>query len=135
MQYNEGKNYISKENAYKILRAFAKEYRKKHGEKIPAEIVIVGGGSLLLNYGFRDMTKDFDVIVSPFDEVKLLHQVEQYTLMDTDGLIDAYQKLKLEEDYTNKKLTEIDHDYPGAVTENTIDNIIADVRRNRRKGR
>ena len=246
MQYNEGKNYISKENAYEILRAFAKEYRKKHGEKIPAEIVVVGGGSILLNYGFRDMTKDFDVIVSSFGEVKeivykvaeqfnlpsdwmntdfkktksfsdklrsvskhkysfnhnslefrtvndeyliamklvsareyrndvsdiigiliyakkegrqiayedvvraahelygspdklirqeLLHQVEQYTLMDTAELTDAYQKLKSEEDYTNKKLTEIDRGYPGAVTENTIDNIIADVRRNHRKGR
>lgn len=246
MQYDGGENYIRRENAYEILNAFAKEYRKKNGESVPAEIVIVGGGSILLNYGFRDMTKDFDVLVNSPNEIKdvihkiaeqfnlsqdwmntdfkrtksysdklrivskhkysfnhnsieirtvndeyliamklvsareyrsdisdivgiliyagkekrriaygdviraldelydnpselvkpeLLLQAEQYTLMGTEELLKIFQELKDEEDYTNKKLAEIDRDYPGAVTENTIDNIIADIRRNRGKGR
>lgn len=53
---------ITKENALEIIKRFAKEYRKELG-KIPGEIIIVGGGSIMLNYKFRDATQDFDVIL------------------------------------------------------------------------
>lgn len=84
MQYEREKNYIRKENAYEILKAFAKEYRKQNGESIPVEIIIVGGGSILLNYGFRDFTQDFDVMVSSMSEMKeVVHRVaEEYNLPD-----------------------------------------------------
>ncbi len=60
MQYeNEEKTLITKENAYPILKAFAKEYKRQNGSQIPTEIIIVGGGSILLNYGFREYTQDF----------------------------------------------------------------------------
>ena len=42
MMRSEGK--ITRENAFDIIKQFAKEYRKELG-KVPGEIVIVGGGS------------------------------------------------------------------------------------------
>lgn len=62
---------ITRENADEIIKEFAKEYRKELG-KAPGEIIIVGGGSIMLNYKFRDATQDFDVIlktVSGVDDV------------------------------------------------------------------
>lgn len=53
---------ITRENALDIIKKFAKEYRKELG-KAPGEIIIVGGGSIMLNYSFRDATQDFDVIL------------------------------------------------------------------------
>ena len=53
---------ITRENAKDIIKQFAKEYRKELG-KVPGEIIIVGGGSIMLNYKFRDATQDFDVIL------------------------------------------------------------------------
>ncbi len=82
-QFEERKNRISKENASEVLKAFAKEYRKRNGET-PIEIVIVGGGSILLNYGFREMTQDFDVMInhmSDFDEI--VHKIaDEYNLVE-----------------------------------------------------
>lgn len=49
---------ITRENASDIIKQFAKEYRKKLG-KVPGEIIIVGGGSIMLDYKFRDATQDF----------------------------------------------------------------------------
>lgn len=54
---------ITRENAPEIIKRFAKEYRKELG-KVPGEIIIVGGGSIMLNYKFRDATQDFDVILN-----------------------------------------------------------------------
>ena len=54
---------ITRDNALDIIKQFAKEYRKELG-KAPAEIIIVGGGSIMLNYKFREATQDFDVILN-----------------------------------------------------------------------
>ena len=59
----ENTGYISKEKAFLYLKEFANEYRKLNRNAPAAEIIIVGGGSILLNYGFRDSTQDFDVII------------------------------------------------------------------------
>lgn len=64
---SEGK--ITRENAFDIIKKFAKEYRKELG-KIPGEIIFVGGGSIMLNYKFRDATQDFDVILKTVSGVK-----------------------------------------------------------------
>lgn len=41
------------------LKELAKEY-KRRGHGIPAEIILVGGASVLINYGFRNSTYDVD---------------------------------------------------------------------------
>ncbi|MCD7894783.1 MAG: DUF6036 family nucleotidyltransferase [Erysipelotrichaceae bacterium] len=52
---------LTKETANQILKEFSKELRKTTG-KADVDIIIVGGGSILLNYNFRTMTDDFDII-------------------------------------------------------------------------
>lgn len=70
MQFSSDKTLITKENAYPILKAFAKEYKKQNGTNVPVELVIVGGGSILLNYGFREATQDFDIMVQSMGKIK-----------------------------------------------------------------
>lgn len=67
MMQSDGK--ITRENALDIIKKFAKEYRKELG-KVPGEIIFVGGGSIMLNYNFRDATQDFDVILKTVSGVK-----------------------------------------------------------------
>ncbi|MBR5975706.1 MAG: hypothetical protein IK020_11060 [Clostridiales bacterium] len=54
---------FTKANLDQYLKAVAKEYRKLVGKGMPAEMVIIGGASVLLNYGFRDMTTDIDALI------------------------------------------------------------------------
>lgn len=54
---------FTKENLDSYLKELAKEFRKKNGTKMPAEIILIGGASILINYGFREMTYDMDAII------------------------------------------------------------------------
>lgn len=54
---------FTKENLDFCLKELAKEFRKKNGNRIPAEIILVGGASILINYGFREMTYNIDAII------------------------------------------------------------------------
>ena len=54
---------FTKENLDIYLKELAKEFRKKNGTKNPAEIILIGGASILINYGFRVMTYDMDAII------------------------------------------------------------------------
>jgi hypothetical protein len=55
---------FTKENLNECLKALAKEFRRRNGTAVPAEIILVGGASILANYGFREMTYDMDAVVS-----------------------------------------------------------------------
>lgn len=61
---------FTKENLDSYLKELAKEFRKKNGTKMPAEIILVGGASILINYGFREMTYDMDAIIKPSGAMK-----------------------------------------------------------------
>ena len=54
---------FTKENIDIYLKELAKEYRKQIGKNTPAEIILIGGASVLVNYGFRDMTTDIDAVI------------------------------------------------------------------------
>ncbi len=54
---------FKKDNLDHYLRELAKEFRKLNGKTTPAEIILIGGASVLINYGFRDMTYDMDAII------------------------------------------------------------------------
>ncbi|MCQ2551683.1 MAG: DUF6036 family nucleotidyltransferase [Clostridia bacterium] len=53
---------FTKENFDYYFSELAKEF-KKNGKKIHAEIIIVGGGAVVTNYGFRETTTDVDAII------------------------------------------------------------------------
>lgn len=59
----ETKFEFTKENIVFYLKELAKEYRKQGGKTMPAELILVGGASILINYGFRDMTNDIDALI------------------------------------------------------------------------
>ena len=53
--------FINKDNVENILNDLAKLIKKKNRTKgLSCELIIVGGTSILLNYGFRDSTEDID---------------------------------------------------------------------------
>ena len=54
---------FTKENMDSYLRKLAKKFRKLNGTKMPAEIILVGGASVLLNYGFREKSNDIDAFI------------------------------------------------------------------------
>ena len=61
---------FTKENLDNCLRELAKEFRKQNGNKMPAEIILIGGASILINYGFREMTYDMDAIINSSSAMK-----------------------------------------------------------------
>ena len=61
---------FTKENIDLFLKELAKEYRKLMGKKTPAEIVIIGGASVLINYNFRNSTTDIDAIIQAASGMK-----------------------------------------------------------------
>ncbi|SDZ82600.1 hypothetical protein SAMN02745687_00631 [Lachnospiraceae bacterium NK3A20] len=54
---------FTKDNIDIYLKEVAKEYRKQVGKGMPAEFILIGGASVLLNYGFRNMTTDIDAMI------------------------------------------------------------------------
>ena len=69
MSFDEKKTF-DKDNLDKYLNEVAKEYRKLGGKKMPAEMILIGGASVLINYGFRDTTTDIDALISAASTMK-----------------------------------------------------------------
>ncbi len=61
---------FTKENLDSYLKELAKEFRKKNGTQMSAEIILIGGASILINYGFREMTYDMDAIIKSSGAMK-----------------------------------------------------------------
>lgn len=54
---------FTKENLNTYLKELGKEFRKLNGTQMSAEIILIGGASILANYGFREMTYDIDAVI------------------------------------------------------------------------
>lgn len=61
---------FTQENVDIYLKELAKEFRKRNGKHVSAEIILIGGASVLLNYGFREMTYDIDAIIQASSSMK-----------------------------------------------------------------
>ena len=61
---------FTKENIDVYPKEVSKEYRKQAGKKIPAELILIGGASVLINYGFRNMTTDVDAVIQAASVMK-----------------------------------------------------------------
>lgn len=86
---------IKKENLDSYLKAVAKQFRKLNGKTMPAEITLIGGASILVNYGFRDSTYDVDALIQASSSMK--DAINYVT--DTMGLPNGW----LNEDFKNTK--------------------------------
>lgn len=63
-------NGFTKQNLDLYLKEVAKEFRKRNGKSMPAEIILIGGASIVINYGFREMTYDVDAIINSASSMK-----------------------------------------------------------------
>lgn len=86
---------ITKENLETYLKELAKQFRKLNGKAMPAEITLIGGASILINYGFRDSTYDVDALIHASSAMK--DAINYVT--DTLGLPNGW----LNEDFKNTK--------------------------------
>lgn len=86
---------ITKENLDTYLKELAKQFRKLNGRAMPAEITLIGGASILINYGFRDSTYDVDALIHASSAMK--DAINYVT--DTLGLPNGW----LNEDFKNTK--------------------------------
>ena len=73
---------FTKENIDIYLKAVAKEYRKLGGKAMPADVILIGGASILINYGFRGATTDVDALIYASSAMKdaINHVGDQYEL-------------------------------------------------------
>lgn len=67
MLYNEP---FTRENMNYYLKELAKEFKRLNGSKMPGEIILIGGASILANYGFREKTYDIDALISASSAMK-----------------------------------------------------------------
>ena len=63
-------NTFTKDNLDNCLKELAKLFRKQNGKGASAEVVLVGGAAILINYSFRDMTTDIDAIIHASSSMK-----------------------------------------------------------------
>ena len=54
---------FTQDNIDTYLKAVSKEYRRISGKTMPAELILIGGASILINYGFRNMTTYIDALI------------------------------------------------------------------------
>ncbi len=74
---SDNNNYFTKDNLDMYLKELAKEFRKLNENRMPAEIILIGGAAILANYGFRDMTTDIDAIIHASSSMK--EAINHYT--------------------------------------------------------
>ncbi|MBP3392589.1 MAG: hypothetical protein J6L76_07370 [Clostridia bacterium] len=86
---------ITKENLDTYLKEVAKQFRKLNKKAIPADITLIGGASILINYGFRDSTYDADALIQASSAMK--DAINYVT--DTFGLPNGW----LNEDFKNTR--------------------------------
>jgi len=91
---------ISKENLNIYLTELGKRYRKLSGKKTPAEIILIGGASVLLNYDFREITYDADAIILASSVMKeAINYVRDEFKLPHGWLNEGFRKTQ---SYTNK---------------------------------
>ena len=82
---------ITKDNADSYFYEFAKEYKKK--ARVPIEIILVGGGAILLKYDFRIMSVDYDALFSYKDDYvkQCIYNVAEKLHIPSDWLNDDFK--------------------------------------------
>jgi len=87
------KTEITKENIDCFLKEVAKEYRKQIGKNMPAEMILIGGASVLINYGFRNMTTDIDAVISAASAMKdIINQIGDKNDLPNGWLNEDFKK-------------------------------------------
>ena len=84
---------FTKEILDKSLTVLGKEFRKRNGKKMPADIILIGGASVLINYGFREMTTDADAVIRASSVMReAIHCVADKLDLPRDWLNDDFKR-------------------------------------------
>ena len=91
---------FTKENLDRYLKELAREFRRRSGKSMPAEIILIGGASVIVNYGFREMTYDMDALINAASSMKdAINAVGDRNSLPTGWLNDDFRKT---ESYTDR---------------------------------
>ena len=107
---------FTKDNLDMCLSKLAKEYRKSHGTKLPAEIILIGGAAVLANYGFRDMTYDIDAIIRASSAMK-------------EAINKVGDELGLSNGWLNSDFIDFEKKYPGVTNVDNVNDIIKGLKK------
>lgn len=88
-------NELNKQKIDHYLYTLAREYKKKSGRSLDAEVVLVGGASILLGYGFRNTTIDVDGLILASSAMK-------------DAILSTADKFNLDPKWINDDFTKTD---------------------------
>ncbi|MCL2018381.1 MAG: DUF6036 family nucleotidyltransferase [Oscillospiraceae bacterium] len=84
---------FTKETIDNYLKEFGKEFRRRNGTKTHADIILIGGASILINYDFRNMTTDADAVIKASSVMKeAIHCVADKFNLPRDWLNDDFKR-------------------------------------------
>lgn len=83
---------FNRSNIDHYLYLIAKEYKKANRANPEAEIIIVGGASMIMNYNFRDSTTDIDGIIRASSSIKeIINKIGDENGLETGWLNDDFK--------------------------------------------
>lgn len=84
---------FGKEQIDSYLKEVAKQYRKLNRKGMSAEITLIGGASILINYSFRDSTYDVDALIHASSAMKdAINQVTDAMGLPNGWLNDDFKR-------------------------------------------
>lgn len=84
---------FTRSNIDEYLKKLAKRFRKLNGTKMPAEIVIIGGAAVLLNYDFRQKSQDIDAIIQASSAMEeAINQIREEEGLPNDWINSDFRK-------------------------------------------
>lgn len=98
---------FTKESVDNYLNILAKEYKRRNRKADRVELILVGGASVLINYGFRDMTTDIDAIILADSVMK----EAIYAVAEKEGLPDGWLNadFKRSDSFSEKLIAKSDY--------------------------
>lgn len=107
---------FTKENVDGYLKELAKEYRKMIGSYVPAELILIGGAAVLINYGFREMSRVF---------IESVYEAENLSAL--------YKQIREDEKQNKDILLEFQDDYPDVLNGDNLADVLKAARAKKSK--
>ena len=86
---------FNRNNIDHYLYEIAKEYKKRNKIYNEAEITLIGGASMLINYNFRDMTTDIDALIKASSTMKeIINKIGDEKNLPNGWLNDDFKNTK-----------------------------------------
>ena len=161
MNTKNNQTKFSKESIDIYLKKLSKVYKKLSAGRMPAEIILVGGSAIAVNYSFRQSSTDIDAIIQAPDVMrdaicriniteirdaceKLYGEtgydtmpaasrklVENAISLNKQELRNLYRQQTKTESENCRLLVQFEADHPGVLSSENLEAIIKDLRKPR----